>query len=221
MNTNPYLGLNISNDLKWSHHINTVCKKASSTLGFIRRNLYHCPQQTRHTAYITLVRSVLDYGSTIWDPHLKCDIEKLERIQRQGARFITNDYKSREVGSMTKMLEELDLKPMHQRRKDLRLTFLYKIVEGLVPAVPSEDYLTPQRNKRRITERTFTDCVSTNAVSKYVSNNSRCFVIPQGRTDVYNNSFFVKTITDWNRLDDNIVNAKSLDQFKINLKTQI
>ena len=68
---------------------------------------------------------------------------------------------TREVGSMTKMLEELDLKPLHQRRKDLRLTFLYKIVEGLVPAVPSEDYLTPQRNKRRITERTFTDCVST------------------------------------------------------------
>ena len=220
VNTNPYLGLNISNYLKWSHPINSVCKKASCTLGFIRRNLYHCPQQTRHTAYITLVRSVLDYGSTIWDPHLKCDIEKLERIQRQGARFITNDYKSREVGSMTKMLEELDLKPLHQRRKDLRLTFLYKIVEGLVPAVPSEDYLTPQRNKRRITERTFTDCVSTNAVSKYVSNNSRCFVIPQGRTDVYNNSFFVKTITDWNRLDDNIVNAKSLDQFKINLKSQ-
>ena len=58
VNTNPYLGLNISNDLKWSHHINTVCKKASSTLGFIRRNLYHCPQQTRHTAYITLVCSV-------------------------------------------------------------------------------------------------------------------------------------------------------------------
>ena len=64
--------------------------------------------------------------------------KKLEIIQRQGARFITNDYKSREVGSMTKMLEELDLKPMHQRRKDLRLTFLYKIVEGLVPAVSSE-----------------------------------------------------------------------------------
>merc|ERR1712049_94088 len=37
--SNPYLGINISNDLKWSNHVNSVCKKASSTLGFMRRNL--------------------------------------------------------------------------------------------------------------------------------------------------------------------------------------
>ena len=36
---NPYLGLQISNDLKWSIHINNVCKKANATLGFLRRNL--------------------------------------------------------------------------------------------------------------------------------------------------------------------------------------
>ena len=36
------------------------------------------------------------------------------------------------------------------------------------------------------------------------------------------NTFFVKTITDWNRIEDNFVNANSLEQFKkINLKLKI
>jgi hypothetical protein len=31
---NPYLGLQISEDLKWTTHITNVAKKANSTLGF-------------------------------------------------------------------------------------------------------------------------------------------------------------------------------------------
>ena len=43
---NPYLGVILSEDLKWATHIkfssmdiNKICNKANSTLGFIRRNL--------------------------------------------------------------------------------------------------------------------------------------------------------------------------------------
>ena len=68
---NPYLGLQLSNDLKWSIHINNVCKKANATLGFLRRNLRNVPENCRKTAYISLVRSVMGYGATIWNPYLK------------------------------------------------------------------------------------------------------------------------------------------------------
>ena len=82
VNTNPYLGLNISSDLKWSSHINGICKKASSTLGFVRRNLHSCPKETRLTAYTSLVRPLLEYGAIIWDPYTQQDIDRIERIQR-------------------------------------------------------------------------------------------------------------------------------------------
>ena len=36
---NPYLGLIIRDDLKWSTHISKTCAKANSTLGFNRRNM--------------------------------------------------------------------------------------------------------------------------------------------------------------------------------------
>jgi hypothetical protein len=45
--SNPYLGLQIAEDIKWKEHINNTCKKASSTLGFLRRNLQHCPRGYR------------------------------------------------------------------------------------------------------------------------------------------------------------------------------
>ena len=86
VDNNPYLGLIISNNLKWSTHIDQVSKKASSTLGFIQRNLKKCPAHCKKTAYISLVRSTLEYGATVWDPHLEKDVHKLEKIQRKAVQ---------------------------------------------------------------------------------------------------------------------------------------
>ena len=36
------LGVLLSDDMKWTPHITKITKKASSTLGFLRRNLRHC-----------------------------------------------------------------------------------------------------------------------------------------------------------------------------------
>jgi hypothetical protein len=152
VDSNPYLGLQISEDLKWSTHISNITKKANSTIGFLRRNLQHCPKECRKNAYISLVRSVLEYGATIWDPYQKNDIEKLEKIQRRGARFINKDYRSREERCIAKMLKRT--KPYHtylyHRRKQQRLIFFYKVAEGQIPAMPSSDFITRNKGKRQI-----------------------------------------------------------------------
>ena len=79
---NPYLGITFSGDLIWKTHINNTSKKVKSTLGFIRRNLRHCPMPCRKNAYLALVRSILEYGSVVWDPYPKNDIDRLERESR-------------------------------------------------------------------------------------------------------------------------------------------
>ena len=63
-----YLGVTITSDLRWNTHVSNVCTKANRTLGFLRRNLYSCPQEVKEAAYKGLVRQVLDYGSSVWDP---------------------------------------------------------------------------------------------------------------------------------------------------------
>ena len=42
-----YLGVNISHDLNWKNHISHITKKASQTVGFLRRNLRNCPINCR------------------------------------------------------------------------------------------------------------------------------------------------------------------------------
>ena len=56
-----YLGVTITSDLRWNTHVSNVCTKANRTLGFLRRNLYSCPQEVKEAAYKGLVRPVLDY----------------------------------------------------------------------------------------------------------------------------------------------------------------
>ena len=53
-----YLGVTIRNDLKWNTHITNICTKATRTLGFLRRNLFSCPQDVKEAAYKGLVRPV-------------------------------------------------------------------------------------------------------------------------------------------------------------------
>ena len=63
-------GVTITSDLRWNTHVSNVCTKANRTLGFLRRNLYSCPQEVKEPAYKGLVHPVLDYGSSVWDPQV-------------------------------------------------------------------------------------------------------------------------------------------------------
>jgi len=84
---NPYRGVTFTDNPKFGTHITKITNKASSTLGFLKRNLKHCPQFCRKTAYLSLVISTLEYSSIVWDPFLQKDIDKLESIQRKAARL--------------------------------------------------------------------------------------------------------------------------------------
>ena len=51
-----YLGVTISEDLKWTDHINDISKKANKTLGFLKRNIRIHNKDLKSTSYKTLVR---------------------------------------------------------------------------------------------------------------------------------------------------------------------
>ena len=101
-----YLGVTITSDLRWNTHVSNVCTKANRTLGFLRRNLYSCPQEVKEAAYKGLVRPVLDYGSSVWYPPGVVLQEELESVQKRAARFVTGNY-NYETGSMTGILGQL------------------------------------------------------------------------------------------------------------------
>ncbi len=130
VNETKYLGINISNELTWSTHVSVIAQKGNCTLGFITRNLKNCPMKLKKTAYITLIRSALEYSTAVWDPYLKKDTDKLEKLQRKSDRFTTSNYDK--TSSVTKILSDLGWSKLADRRRDLRLVLLYKVVKGQV-----------------------------------------------------------------------------------------
>ena len=74
-----YLGVILSQDMTWNPHISYIMSKANQKLGFIKRNLKGSPQELKHLAYISLVRSGMEYASTVWDPHLSKDTDSMGR----------------------------------------------------------------------------------------------------------------------------------------------
>ena len=106
----------------------------------------------------------MEYGTTIWNPYLKGDIDKLERIQNRAARFIKKDYNSRSPGSITKMKQDLEQETLEERRESLRLILMYKVVEGLVPSLPPLQFVKSQKPRRQIKAKTFVDHQTTNII---------------------------------------------------------
>ena len=83
-----YLGVTITNYLRWNIHVSNICTKANRTLGFLRRNVYSCPQEVKEAAYKGLVHPILDYSGSVWDPSGVGLQNELEKLQNRAARFV-------------------------------------------------------------------------------------------------------------------------------------
>ena len=134
-----YFGLDISRDLSWNNHIQNVTVKANRTLGFIRRNICTKHAGIRETAYTTLVRPQVEYASPVWSPYTQTNINKVEKVQRRAARWVSNDYSS--YSSVTQMLNTLGWGSLEQRRLDARLKLfmtLFKYLSQHISAIRSK-----------------------------------------------------------------------------------
>ena len=141
-----YLGVTITNDLKWNARVSNICTKANRSLGFLRRNLAAYPPDVKESAYKGLVCPILENGSSVWDPQSIPLQDELEKVQKRAARFITGNYPY-ETGSFTGILEQLKWESLKKRRKDSRLIMLYKGLKGAAN-IPTNDLVTPSRSTR-------------------------------------------------------------------------
>ena len=76
-----YLGVDISSDLNFSHHINRITANASKSLGFLKSNIKTKHSGIRESAHKTVVRPQLEYASPIWSPFTKQTSIKWKRCR--------------------------------------------------------------------------------------------------------------------------------------------
>ena len=132
----------------------------------------------------------LEYAATVWDNSVKARTTAVEAIQRRAARFITGNYDRR--NSVTNMLQELKLEPLKKRRKQAKLTTVFRATNNLID-IPNTS-LEPS--------------------SRATRGHSRRFLLPSTSVKSYQDSFFPSTISLWNSLPQEIVDAPSIDSFK-------
>ena len=147
-------------------------------------------------AYLALVRPNLEYASSAWDPYQANHISKIEMVQRRSARFIKHQY-SREPGSVTKLMKDLELPTLQTRRKIKRLCLFHKahhqkIAINIPPYVEKKTTTTRQYHPKRY---------------RNMRTNS----------DTYKFSFFPRTIRKWNDLPPKLLDTDDPEAFKTSL----
>ena len=147
-------------------------------------NHFHLVPGDKEAAYKGLVRPVLDYGSSVWNPPGVVLQEELESAQKRAARFVTGNY-SYETGSLTGILGQLKWESLKKRRKDNRLILLKGLKDKA--SVPTDDLIPKTRRAR--------------------NQHSMAFQTPIANTDVYKGSFFPQAIRDWNALPDSLISS--------------
>lgn len=181
VNNYKYLGVTFTTNLSWNSHIENICASAFRKLCFLRHKLRNSPSSVKLLCYQSYIRPKLEYACVVWDPYTKCNIDKLERIQRKAVRFIYSKF--RHTDSPSELMSANNIPLLQSRRRQLRLDFLSSLLNHRVAIDPSL-YLTPLSTR-------YTRHHQPNSFTPYFA-----------RTDTYKFSFFPRTVSEWNTLSE-------------------
>ena len=119
----PYRGVTISNTMSWQNHIYNITSWATRMLGRIERNLRGTSQKLRKQAYFShhFVRPHLEYCSTVWNPYIKKEVNKIENIQHRAVRFVLNNYNQR--GSVSALINHLRWDSLEKKKTTVLPSF--------------------------------------------------------------------------------------------------
>ena len=141
-----YLGVTITSDMSWSPHITNICNKTRKLIGLLYRRFYqNSNSQTLLTLYKSFIRPHLEYSSAVWNPHLKGEIEALEKVQKFALRVCTKSWDS----DYNALLSRTSLPSLQTRRVQASLCHLYKIIHNLTdfPEAPVSNRVIPYHSR--------------------------------------------------------------------------
>ena len=183
------LGVIVTDDFKVAKQCNKAAGKGNQKLGMIRRTFTCKNKDIMIKLYKSIVRPSLDYCVQAWRPHLKKDIEVLERVQKRATRMII-ECRGKEY---EKRLECVKLTTLEMRRERADMLEVYKIMNGM-EGLREKDFFTRDSSGRR----------------------GHSFKLFKKRVnlDIAKFSFGNRVCTSWNNLTENIVSSQSINIFK-------
>jgi ribonucleases P/MRP protein subunit RPP40 len=185
------LGVMVDSNMKFSEQCNSAIRNANSTLGLIRRTIKNKNKNIIVRLFKGLVRPKLEYCVQAWRPFLKGDIKNLEKIQRRATRMIDEcrglKYSDR--------LAVTGLISLEDRRTRGDVIEVFKMVKG-------------------ISRMDYTSFFKLDETSRTRGHKFK-LLTDRSRLDIRKHYFSQRVVNDWNKLPTSVVEAESVDAFKI------
>ena len=141
------LGILISRNLKPSTHCNAIATKAYRIINMLFRCFNNCDVQVLLKCYVSYVRPILEYSSTVWSPCLMRDIDKIESVQRYSTRRLFARAHLKECSYKIRLLH-LNLDPLELRRLKYDLIMVFKCLKQKISACQNVFQLSHNQNTR-------------------------------------------------------------------------
>ena len=148
--------------------------------------------------YCVYIRPLLEYASEVWNGCNQIDSDRLEQVQLNAARIVTG---LPIFASLNSLYFETGWETLSERRKNKKLSLMYKIVNNDAPPYLQE--LLPN---------------TVNETTNYNLRNSQNFDVPFSRLCSIESSFFLSTLRLLNQLDLPTQNSASLSIFKRSIR---
>ena len=185
------LGVFIDPDLNFKKHIKNTVKKASYAAYRILKNFTYKNANILVPLFKSLVRPILEYGNVVWSNGIKKYMNKIENVQRK----FTKHVKGLQNLSYEERLKKLQLPSLEYRQTRGDMLQVFKIARNYYD--------------KNSTESIF----DFNSSSRLRGHNFKINK-PRINKTKFQRFFSNRVINKWNDLPCDIVNAKSLNEFK-------
>ncbi|CAH1112382.1 unnamed protein product, partial [Psylliodes chrysocephalus] len=130
-------GITLDSKLNFDIHVENIVQKSLRTLGFILRNTKKFSNaKSILILYNSMVRSTLEYGSTLWSPCYYKYISRIEGVQRKLIKHLNYRFNRNIIlESYDFSLRHYKINKLVSRRVVAHLIFLYKLINNKIDSV--------------------------------------------------------------------------------------
>jgi len=192
------LGITIRKELSWNHILKNMATNAGKRLGLLRKVSPYINPEQRATIYKSMVRSRMEYASTVWMGASRTSLAWLDAIQRRALKII-NLPQDTLVGKQ--------IQPLEQRRHVGALTLLHRMYHQEAPARLCSLLPEPYIHRRDTRKSGLQHPAALEPI--------------RSNTEGHKRSFLPTTVRMWNTLPQEIVDIKDRQKFKSEVNTHL
>uniref|UniRef100_A0A1I8B0K3 FERM domain-containing protein n=1 Tax=Meloidogyne hapla TaxID=6305 RepID=A0A1I8B0K3_MELHA len=172
---NRDLGIFFTSKFKFNKHIQTISLRANRNCFPLIKSLKSHDPKILIEAFNVYVRSILEFGSQVWNSLTRNNIKQLEDIQKRYLRFTykrITKVKIQDIPSYKNLLQYFKVESLEHRRLKADLKLFHQHIFGKIKIKHNNSYLIRQTKTRG---------------EKYKIQPTRC------STMIRYNSFFIRT----------------------------